>query len=344
MRSQNFMTRHLLMSLEKGSSKMKLALWTVTRGAGELGKKYGKILDAEVFTLKKFQIDETVQIENFTEELEKNFNSYDGHIFIMATGIVVRKIASLIKSKDVDPAVVVIDERGHFVISLLSGHLGGANELAENAAEKLGLLPIITTSSDVTGKIAVDTLAQKLGGELESLEKAKNVTALIVDGKEVELKLPKNVKLEGSNPEGVIIVSNREKVESVRIYPKNLVVGIGCKRGTSAEHIMEGLSRAMAKNNLSMKSIKKLATVDVKADEIGLLECSEILGKELVIISRDEIREVEEQFEGSAFVKKQIGVSAVSEPCALLASNGKGKFLEKKYIYDGMTVSIYEES
>lgn len=325
---------------------MKLALWTVTRGAGELGKNYGKILGAQVFTLKKFQIENTTQIENFTEELEKNFNSYDGHIFIMATGIVVRKIAGLIKSKDVDPAVVVIDERGHFAISLLSGHLGGANELAETIADKLELLPVITTSSDVTGKIAVDTLAQKLNGELENLEKAKNVTALIVDGKEVELKLPKNVKIadEKQNPEGIIIVSNRENIESVRIYPKNLVIGVGCKRDTPTEHIMQGIGLAMEKNNLSMKSIKKLATVDIKADEKGLIECSEILGKELVIISRDDIKKVEEQFEGSSFVKKQIGVSAVSEPCALLASNGKGKFLEKKYIYDGMTVSIYEES
>lgn len=325
---------------------MKLALWTVTRGAGELGKKYGKILGAQVFTLKKFQIENTTQIENFTEELKKNFNSYDGHIFIMATGIVVRKIAGLIKSKDVDPAVVVIDERGHFAISLLSGHLGGANELAEIIADKLELLPVITTSSDVTGKIAVDTLAQKLNGELENLEKAKNVTALIVDGKEVELKLPKNVKIadEKQNPEGIIIVSNRENIESVRIYPKNLVIGVGCKRDTPTEHIMQGIRLAMEKNNLSMKSIKKLATVDIKADEKGLIECSEILGKELVIISRDDIKKVEEQFEGSSFVKKQIGVSAVSEPCALLASNGKGKFLEKKYIYDGMTVSIYEES
>lgn len=323
---------------------MKLALWTVTRGAGELGKKYGKIINAEVFTLKKFQIEGTTQIENFTSELERNFNNYDGHIFIMATGIVVRKIAGLIKSKDIDPAVVVIDEGGHFAISLLSGHLGGANELAETVAHKLSLLPVITTSSDVTGKIAVDTLAQKLNGELESLEKAKNVTALIVDGKEVELKLPKNVKLESQNPEGVIIVSNREKLESVRIYPKNLIIGIGCKRDTPTEHIMQGIKQAMEKNNLSMKSIKKLATVDIKADEKGLLECSEILGKELVIISREDIKKVEDQFEGSEFVRKQIGVSAVSEPCALLASNGKGKFLEKKYIYDGMTVSIYEES
>ena len=151
---------------------MKIAFWAVTRGAGNIAKKFEKILGKkdfkiEVFTLKKFNIEDTIQMENFTETLEKEFNSYDGHIFIMATGIVVRKISTLIKSKDIDPAVVVIDEGAHFVISLLSGHLGGANELAEAIGEKLNLLPIITTSSDVTGKIAVDTLSQKLNGELE---------------------------------------------------------------------------------------------------------------------------------------------------------------------------------
>ena len=328
---------------------MKIAFWAVTRGAGNIAKKFEKILGKkdfkiEVFTLKKFNIEDTIQMENFTETLEKEFNSYDGHIFIMATGIVVRKISTLIKSKDIDPAVVVIDEGAHFVISLLSGHLGGANELAEIIGEKLNLLPIITTSSDVTGKIAVDTLSQKLNGELESLEKAKNVTSLIVDGKGVDIKLPKNVDFDKKGDvEGIIIVSNRENIESVRIYPKNLVLGIGCKRRTSEEHILTGIEMAMKKHNLSMKSIKKIATVDIKADEIGLIAAAKTLGKDLIIISREDIKMVEGQFEGSQFVKKQIGVTCVSEPCALLASSGNGKFLEKKYIYDGMTISIYEE-
>ena len=323
---------------------MKLAIWSVTRGAGRLAKLYGDTLKAQIYTLKKFNIEDTIQMENFTETLEKEFNNYDGHIFIMATGIVVRKISTLIKSKDVDPAVVVIDEGAHFVISLLSGHLGGANELAEIIGEKLNLLPIITTSSDVTGKIAVDTLSQKLNGELESLEKAKNVTSLVVDGKGVDIKLPKNVDFDKKGDvEGVIIVSNRENIESVRIYPKNLVLGIGCKRGTSEEHILTGIEMAMKKHNLSMKSIKKIATVDIKADEVGLIDAAKTLGKDLIIISREDIKKVENQFEGSQFVKKQIGVTCVSEPCALLASSGNGKFLEKKYIYDGMTISIYEE-
>ncbi|WP_297489470.1 cobalt-precorrin 5A hydrolase [uncultured Cetobacterium sp.] len=322
---------------------MKLAIWTVTRGAGLAGNKIlEKISNTTLFTLKKFNIDNSIQMENFTKTLNENFNEFQGHIFIMATGIVVRKISILIKSKDIDPAVVVLDEGLNFVISLLSGHLGGANELAENLGEKLNMTPIITTSSDVTGKIAVDTLGQKLKSNLESLEKAKNVTSLIVDGKEVELILPKNINSTGK-VEGVIINSNREKIEIVQLYPENLVIGLGARKDIPYEIVKEILEETFKKNNLSLKSIKHFATVDIKAKEKAFLQLSEEFQKKLIIVSRKDILEIEEQFEGSDFVKKTIGVRAVSEPCALLTSTGKGIFIEKKIKYKGVTLSIYEE-
>lgn len=323
---------------------MRLAIWSVTRGAGNLAKKIGVKLEADIYTLKKFQLENTIQIENFTDELTKKFNNYDGHIFIMATGIVIRKISCLIKSKDIDPAVLVIDEGGNFVISLLSGHIGGANELTYKVANTFSLLPIITTSSDVTGKIAIDTLSQKLNCEMESLTKAKDLTSLIVDNKKVEILLPNNVKIgENTNSSGVVIASNKKNIDIMRIYPKNLIVGVGCRRGTPKEEIFKALDEVMKKHNLAYESVKRVATVDIKADELGLLSLVEELQKELVIISREEIKEVEQRFKGSEFVKKQIGVSCVSEPCALLASNGNGDFLEQKYIYNGITISIYEE-
>ncbi|MGL5351076.1 MAG: cobalt-precorrin 5A hydrolase [Cetobacterium sp.] len=321
---------------------MKIAIWTVTRGAVRSALKIKeKNSSADVYSLKKFQSEETLQMDNFTETLNTNFKKYDVHIFIMATGIVVRKIANLLETKDVDPAVLVIDEGMRFVISLLSGHLGGANDFAEVLKGQLGLVPIITTSSDVTGKIAVDTLSQKLNSDLESLEAAKRVTALIVDGKNVELQLPKNICPE--NPEGVVIVSNREKIETVQIYPRNLVIGLGCRRGILKEQVYEFLIATLKKHNLSYKSIKHFATVDLKADEAGLIELAKELGKDLKIISRDEILKVENMFEGSDFVKKEIGVRAVSEPCAYLSSSKDGKFIEMKAKKDGMTISIYEE-
>ncbi|MGL4569399.1 MAG: cobalt-precorrin 5A hydrolase, partial [Fusobacteriaceae bacterium] len=142
---------------------MRIAIWTVTRGAVASALKIKeKNPEADVYSLKKFSIKDSIEMDDFTGALNSNFENYDVHIFIMATGIVVRKIANLLKSKDVDPAVLVVDEGMRFVISLLSGHLGGANDFARVLNEQLGLVPIITTSSDVTGKIAVDTLSQKL--------------------------------------------------------------------------------------------------------------------------------------------------------------------------------------
>ena len=252
---------------------MKIAFWTVTRGAGNIAKEYAELLSSQVkydeiqvYTLEKFSIKDTVQIQNFTDKLEEKFHSYDTHIFIMASGIVIRKISKLIKGKDIDPAVLLIDEGKHFVISLLSGHLGGANEITYKIASLLNLIPIITTSSDITGKIAVDIISQKLNAELEDLKSAKEVTSLIVDGKTVDILLPKNVKVQkadkiSKNPDGIIVVSNKRKLEMTRIFPKNLILGIGCKKDTREKEILEAIEASMEKHNLDMRSVKHIATV-----------------------------------------------------------------------------------
>ena len=330
---------------------MKLAFWTVTKGAGNIAKKFKEKLkehlkdyDIDVFTLKKYDVENTIQIEDFTTNINEKFSQYDGHIFIMASGIVIRKIANLIGTKDKDPAVLLIDEGKHFVISLLSGHLGGANELTYSLANILKLVPVITTSSDVTGKIAVDTISQKLNAELEDLKSAKDVTSLIVNGQKVNILLPKNVKITDKNSaDGFILVSNKKNIEYTRIYPKNLILGIGCKKDTKAEDILSAIENCLDKNNLDIKSVKKIATVDVKENEQGLINAAKFLNLDLEIVSRDKIKKIQNQFEGSDFVEKTIGVRAVSEPVALLSSAGNGKFLVMKEKYNGITISIYEE-
>lgn len=334
---------------------MKLAFWTVTRGAGKIAKEYGEILTSHfeedkivVYTLEKFSIADTIQVKDFTMELEKEFQNYDTHIFIMASGIIIRKIAPLLKGKDVDPAILFIDEGKHFVVSLLSGHLGGANEMTYRVSEILHLIPVVSTSSDITGKIAVDTIAQKLEAELEDLQSAKEVTSLIVDGKQVEILLPKNVKIrenyeKNTNPEGVILLSNKKTLKITRLYSKNIILGIGCKKDTKENEIIKAIETVMEKHNLDMRSVKHIATVDVKKEEIGLIKASEILGKNLVIIAREEIKKVQHMFEGSDFVEKNIGVRAVSEPVAYLSSSRTGCFLERKAKYNGITISVYEE-
>ena len=276
--------------------------------------------------------------------LEKTFNKYDLHIFVAATGAVVRIIEGKFKSKDTDPAVITIDDHANFVISLLSGHLGGANEECKKIASGIGAIPVITTASDVGGKIAVDTLSQKIKAKLNDLDGAKRVTSLIVNGENVSLHLPKNIVNHDENSAGAIIVSNRKNIEISKIIPQNIFIGIGCKRGVSKEHIIEKLKYAMDKQNLELSAIKMAASAWVKSDEIGLLEAMEELDIPIKFFKKEEILKLEDLIEEkSEYVKKTIGVYGVSEPCAFLASSGKGAFLAKKIKLDGMTLSIFEE-
>lgn len=321
---------------------MKLAVITVTEKGVRNGLKIKEKINCDVFTISKFMKEKTLLIENGLQNFfEKNLLKYDTFLFITAAGIAVRTIAPFIKSKDRDPAVLTMDEEGNFIISLLSGHLGGANEAAKILGEITGALPVISTASDVSGKIAVDTIAVKINGKLESLESAKKVTSLIVAGKEVCIKVPEN--MENENPEGVILISNRKNIEIAKIIPQNIVVGIGCKKNKEAEKIINAVKDSFEKLNLCEESIRIFATADIKENEAGIIGTAEYFGKELKIISREEIQKIENNFETSQFVKKSIGVGAVSAPCAFIAGKGKGKFLAEKLKYDGITISIFEE-
>lgn len=321
---------------------MKLAVVTVTEKGVRKGLKIQEKIDCDVFTISKFMKEKTLLIENGLQNFfEKNLLKYDTFLFITASGIAVRTIAPFIKSKDKDPAVLTMDEEGNFIISLLSGHLGGANEAAKILGEITGAVPVISTASDVSGKIAVDTIAMKINGKLESLESAKKVTSLIVAGKEVDIKVPEN--MENENPQGVILISNRKNIEIAKIIPQNIVVGIGCKKNKEAEKIIDAVKDSFEKLNLCEESIRVFATVDIKENEAGIIGTAEYFGKELKIISRDDIQKIENNFETSQFVKKSIGVGAVSAPCAFIAGKGRGKFLAEKLKYEGITISIFEE-
>lgn len=337
---------------------MRLAIITLTKKAARKGIEIKDLLTPtnrfkaiDVFTLSKYSDDKTIPMENgFKDTISKVFDSYDSLYFVMASGIVVRTIAPLLKSKDIDPAVITGDEDGKFVVSLLSGHLGGANELASLIAENIGGIPVVSTASDVSGSIAVDTIAMELKAHLRDLESAKDVTALIVNGERVELRLPKNMAvdrdIQDSTTEqtvGVIVTSNRLDIKMTQIIPENIILGIGCRRDTPAETVLEAIKVTMKECNLHMDSIKHISTVDVKADEAGLLEVCDRLNKELIVIDRQEIKAIQDNYEGSDFVKKTIGVRCVSAPVAYLASNKGGKFLKEKKRYNGVTVSIYEE-
>lgn len=320
------------------------AIFCVTEKGIEIAKEINEKIPSDIFVIEKFNKNFGISFTSLKNIVNENFFKYKYLVFIMATGIVTRIIAPYISKKDIDPAVISIDEQGNFVIPLLSGHLGGANNRSKEISKILNSIPVITTATDVSGKIAVDTLAENLKCKLDSLESTKKVTSLILQNKEITVILPENVKINSKNVEGIILISNKINVEITKLIPRNICVGIGCKKGTRVEDLEKFLSEVFNKLNLHIESIKNLNSCWVKQEEEGLLKFSKLINKKINFFSKEEIEEFDNLIEEkSDFVKNTIGVYGVSEPCAYLGSNKKGKFLVKKIKKQGMTLSLFEE-
>ena len=216
----------------------------------------------------------------------EQFRTQDVLIFIGAVQIAVRLIASYIESKTSDPAVLVLDEKGQYCIPILSGHIGGANEMAEIIAGMAGAVPVITTATDINQKWAVDVFARKNHLYIEDMQKAKQISAKVLEGKPVMVAVEGGIDfIEGTVPEEVKIVP--ETCEDLDIYigiyehglsshvlkliPQRITAGIGCKRGTSAEQIEVLVDKILQESHINKKSISRIASIDLKKNEQGLL-------------------------------------------------------------------------
>lgn len=350
---------------------MKTAVIALTKHGSELAARVGALLGAHVYIKEEFKASlggqglngEDIHIsvidDRFTPFVGRIFDSYDALVFIMASGIVARSIAPFIINKTSDPAVIVMDEKGSYVISLLSGHMGGANKLSTDIARKIGGTPVITTSTDVNGVTAFDVFAVDNHCVIENIENLKFISSELVNGGKVGLYshysingvLPDNiVRLEECNSKGlrkIVILSNStsavlEAEKILYLRPKNLIIGIGCRKGTSCQQIETAIEDFLKRNEKSFLSVKSIATVDVKKDEEGILDFSSKHGLELKIISRDAIRAIEGDFTSSDFVKGNIGVGSVCEPCAVLAGQSN-RLICSKTVYKGITLALSEE-
>jgi cobalt-precorrin 5A hydrolase len=251
----------------------------------------------------------------------------------MATGIAVRTMSSLLEDKKTDPAVVLLDEKGSFVISLLSGHIGGANKLAKDIADGIGAVPVITTASDVQGKVALDMWAEAMGLYVEDFELLKKMSARIVNGKKVrvkveglsrKIKLPSRLVRAGTVREADIIISPKlYKKKALYFRPKVLCAGIGCNRGTTKKEIGEVLGSMFESAGLSLHSISTLASIDLKKDEKGLVGFARDKGLGIEFFDKDELNLAvkKHNIRGSTVVKTATGAAAVAEPAALLSAN-----------------------
>lgn len=284
-----------------------------------------------------------------------NFNNYDAFIFVGATGIAVRYIAPHIKSKDVDPAVIVIDEHGGFVIPLLSGHLGGANELANLIAEKLNSTPVITTATDLNAKFAVDLWTKKTNQSIVDISKIKDVSAAILKDEqiglysdfEIEGSLPKQIKPCDSytdyNPNIGISVSLDENIKPFNItlnaVPKIAVIGLGCRKNTDSGSFEKFILDILRAQNISIHAIDMLASIDIKKNEKCILDFSDKYSIPFKTATAVELMNIKGKFTASSFVKSVTGVDNVCERSAAYFS-ANSKIILGKTSHNGMTCAI----
>jgi cobalt-precorrin 5A hydrolase len=279
------------------------------------------------------------------------WSQFKALVFIMATGIVVRQIAPLLKHKTVDPAVVVLDERGKYVISLVSGHLGGANGLAEVIARITEGQAVITTASEVQDRPALDLIAQELGLGMENPEMLSAVARSLLEDEPVWVYDPEGwlrPPFEGAlnitwldekavasdhDTRGVgIWVSEYlapTGLQCLLLRPRNLVVGVGCNRGSPAEEILDLLRTVFDRERLSLLSIRNLASIDVKSDEKGILEAARLLGRPVHFYSPQHLEKVAVP-NPSPVVLAHVGVESVCEASALLSAQNSELLMAKQ--------------
>ena len=328
---------------------MRIAILSVTDTGFKLAEKISARIGGDIFCKgKNFD-----SLKNFVADI---FNKFDALIFICATGIAVRVIAPLIVSKLSDPAVIVMDERGQNVISLLSGHVGGANELTLKIATAINANPVITTATDVENKFSADSFAAKFGLIPTPKDAIKIINSAILRDEEIfltagneTLKIFTNsindvTKIINSailNDEEIFFTAGNTKLN---LIPQNLIAGIGCKRGTSFEKILSAVTAACEMINQPLERIKLLASVDIKFDEVGLLEFAKNLGVEIKFFGVDELAKkiAEYKLSESEFVKATIGVGNICEAAALCCVKS-ARFALPKKILDGVTVALIFE-
>lgn len=275
----------------------------------------------------------------------RGFEAADALIFVGAAGIAVRAVAPFVKSKLTDPAVLVLDEGGRFCISLLSGHVGGANALCVQVADIAGALPVVTTATDASNVFAVDTWATQCGLHIAQPQRIKNVSGKLLRGKELAFftpfvvggALPGRVRAGSGHCDFAVDVFDVH-ASALLLVPRIAVLGIGCRKNTPQEAIETAVQAFMAQNHVHPAAICGVASIDLKAQEAGLLRFCSAHEYPFTTFSADELRGIQGCFSASAFVQGVTGVDNVCERSAVRAAGG-GLVLSKQ-VHGGVTLAL----
>ncbi len=352
-------------AFDKADGRSTTAIISLTRNGTATGQKLlADLPDSVLYAPERFINPSQDGVIPYTESvrqvLQSAFEQHQALICIMAAGIVVRDLAPLLRSKHSDPGVVVVDEAGRHAISLLGGHKGGANALAQRVAQILGGDPVLTTASDVQGLPAVDLLGREWGWTIRQQKNLTALSAALVNGDPVGVfqevgetswlpdPLPSHLTvypsleaLQAAAPTAAMVITHRTLAidGSAVIYrPLCLVIGVGCNRGTPAEEISEAIEQTLKEAELSPDSLLTLATIEDKADEAGLLEVCERCGWPLKVFTREEIATITNVPNPSEWAQKALGVIGVAEPAAMLGA-GTDRLLVEKRKFENVTVA-----
>lgn len=360
---------------------MKIAYIYITEKSNMLCNKLNEKFNGDIIKYSEFKV--------LKEEI---FNNYDYLIFVMATGIVVRSIAPILKDKFTDPGIIVMDELGKNVISLLSGHIGGANELTLEISDYIDSNPVITTATDVNNKGAFDLIVKKLNARLENVrELSLEINKYLLEEKVIDLYIQSDYKelfydehgnvsklvngfnvnyiddidlvsffdnMKYGNSYKTILITDwdlKNKYDDealnsiltdisfdnyklVIVIPRLNVIGVGCRRGTESILFEKKIGEYLKNKNIDISSIAEISSIDLKSDELCILNFANKYEIKKKFYTREEIGKIDYMFEKSEFVKKNVGVYSVSEPSCYLSSNGN--LIGNRYKGDGITISI----
>lgn len=271
-------------------------------------------------------------------------------VFIGATGIAVRSVAPFVRDKLADPPVIVLDELGRFVIPLLSGHVGGANELALDISNAIGAVPVVTTATDINEAFSVDLFAKENGLRIVNRGGIAKVSSSSLEGKPVTICIkdypPKehvdvlvSDESDAAAPGGGCLKDSA----SIVLCPKKYAIGIGCRRGKTFEEIRDLAAHVLEENGIDISEVGCVASIDIKQDEEGLKQYASYLRVPFITFDAELLKKAEGDFESSEFVEKTAGVDNVCERAAILAAGPTAKLAVTKTAKNGMTIAIAEK-
>ena len=345
----------------------KIAVLAITKNGIDMSLRIKEhFSDFEIFAPVKFSNNNgKIQWydESTTQKIVDLFKSNDGIVCLFSLGAVIRLLAPHIKDKKTDPAVIVIDDNANFVISVLSGHLGGANELSNEIAEKIGSTPVITTAADVNKTIAVDLVGKEFGWKIDDDSNVTRISAFMVNKEKIGIfqnigkkewwkgKFPENITffsniedLKASESKGYLIITNDQIDDesvlknSVVYRVPDLVVGIGLHWDTSKETILNGVNETLKKFELKQKQIARLVSIKKDKDVIGLIELGREMNIPIEYIDREELATITAP-NPSETVQAFEGTASVSEAAAIKSSKGE-LIVEKQKFPPNLTVAI----